>query len=121
MRHGQYVPGDTETAKPKGYPAYQPDGGRHLDDTETQPPYNANIGPGGPDMNRVGFPMVKTATKQKMSPFMATDQQGTPPPSSGVVPVNVPPAFGTNIPENRNQQITTASDISGFRSGSFRR
>lgn len=53
----------------KGYPAYQSDGGKKLDDTEKQPPYNANIGEGGPDMNRVGFPLVKAHTKQKMSPY----------------------------------------------------
>lgn len=32
------------------------------------PPYNANIGPGGPDLNTVGFPRVRAYMKSKMSP-----------------------------------------------------
>ena len=36
----------------------------------TAPPYNADIGPGGPDMNaKAGFPRVRTSMKEKMSPF----------------------------------------------------
>ena len=35
-----------------------------------EPPYNADIGPGGPDMNRgANFPRVRTSMKEKMSPF----------------------------------------------------
>lgn len=50
----------------KGHgPAYQHDGGKILKDTETDPPYNANIGPDGPDMNVVGFPVVKAFVKAK--------------------------------------------------------
>ena len=46
------------------------------------PPYNANIGPGGPDLNRgVNFPRVRNSMKSKMSPFQGgggvlTPQQG---------------------------------------------
>ena len=48
----------------KGHgPAYSKDGGRKLDDRQTDPPYNANIGPDGPNLNVVGFDTVKVATK----------------------------------------------------------
>lgn len=49
----------------------------------TPPPYNADIGPGGPDMNaKVGFARVVTSMKSKMSPFLgvgnaANQMQGT--------------------------------------------
>lgn len=46
-------------------PAYGRDGGKVLNDTETQPKYNENIGPDGPDLNRVGFPTVKAFVKAK--------------------------------------------------------
>ena len=52
------------TAKAHG-PAYSKDGGRHLSDKETDPPYNANIGPDGPDLNRVGFETVKAFVKAR--------------------------------------------------------
>ena len=42
----------------------------------TPGPYNANIGPGGPDLNRVGFKRVQAYVKAKMSPFMTTAQNG---------------------------------------------
>ena len=47
----------------------------------TPPPYNADIGPGGPDMNaKAGFKPVHTSMKQKMSPFF---QQGETQPMQG--------------------------------------
>ena len=50
----------------KGHgPAYSRDGGKHLNDKETQPKYNANIGPDGPDLNRVGFETVKACVKAR--------------------------------------------------------
>lgn len=84
-------------------------------------PYNADIGPGGPDMNaRVGFPRVQTAMKQKMSPFMAADQASAVP-QSGSMPMTVQPAFASNVSDRSGQNRPTSSDISGFRSGSFKR
>jgi hypothetical protein len=47
--------------------------GKHQSIPETQPPYNADIGPGGPDMNRgANFPKVKVYMKSKMSPEMGS-------------------------------------------------
>ena len=46
-------------------PAYSRDGGKHLNDKETEPKYNANIGPDGPDLNRVGFETVKAFVKAR--------------------------------------------------------
>jgi hypothetical protein len=36
-----------------------------LNDTETQPKYNENIGPDGPDLNRVNFATVKAHVKAR--------------------------------------------------------
>jgi hypothetical protein len=36
-----------------------------LSDRETDPPYNENIGPDGPDLNRVGFETVKAHVKAR--------------------------------------------------------
>jgi len=49
--------------------AYGRDGGKVLNDTETQPKYNASIGPDGPDLNVVGFPTVKAFVKAKFMLF----------------------------------------------------
>ncbi len=46
-------------------PAYGRDGGKVLNDTETQPKYNENIGPDGPDLNRVNFATVKAHVKAR--------------------------------------------------------
>ena len=48
-----------------GYPAYRADGGKKLNDTPTPPPYPANIGPAGPDLNAVGFKKVQIATEAR--------------------------------------------------------
>ena len=59
----------THTRQPvsskNGAPAFQRDAGKKLNDRETEPPYNANIGPDGPDLNVVGFPTVKAYTKAR--------------------------------------------------------
>ena len=86
----------------------------------TPGPYNADIGPGGPDMNKVGFTRVRAYMKAKMSPFMAADQAGAVP-QSGTMPMTVPAPFATNAVENNAQRMVSNSDVSGFRSGSFRR
>ena len=86
----------------------------------TPGPYNADIGPGGPDMNKVGFPRVRAYMKAKMSPFMAADQASAVP-QSGTLPVAMPAPFASNATENNPQRMVSASDVSGFRSGSFRR
>jgi hypothetical protein len=87
----------------------------------TPGPYNANIGPGGPDMNApVGFPRVRAYMKAKMSPFMAADQAGAVP-QSGTLPVAMPAPFASNAVENGPQRLSSPSDVSGFRSGSFKR
>ena len=86
----------------------------------TPGPYNANIGPGGPDMNRVGFPRVRAYMKAKMSPFMAADQAGAVP-QSGTLPVAMPAPMATNVVENNQQRLVSGSDVSGFKSGSFKR
>ena len=89
--------------------------------------YNANIGPGGPDMNKVGFPRVHANMKQKMSPFMAADQATTAPQSGtlgiaqpGMMPAQ-PAPMATNVVANNPQRLVSGSDVSGFKSGSFRR
>ena len=91
----------------------------------TSGPYNANIGPSGPDLNsRVGFPHVQAYIKSKMSPFMAVDQASTVPQSGTmpmVQPTTMPAPLATNIVENNPQRLVSGSDISGVRSGSFKR
>ena len=86
----------------------------------TPGPYNANIGPGGPDMNKVGFTRVRAYMKAKMSPFMAADQAGAVP-QSGTMPLTMPAPFATNAVNNGQQPLVSGTDVSGFRSGSFRR
>lgn len=93
----------------------------------TPGPYNANIGPGGPDMNQVGFPRVRAYVLAKMSPFMAADQASAVP-QSGTLPLTQPgmmpaqPApMATNIVGNNPQRLVSGADISGMRSGSFKR
>ena len=87
----------------------------------TPGPYNANIGPGGPDMNApVGFPRVQAYMKAKMSPFMAADQAGAVP-QSGTLPVAMPAPFASNVEGSGQQQLVGGSDITGGRSGSFKR
>lgn len=87
--------------------------------------YNANIGPGGPDMNApVGFPRVQAYMKAKMSPFMAADQAGVQPQSGTmpmVQPTMMPAPMASNVVQNNPQRLVTGSDISGSRSGSFKR
>ena len=89
----------------------------------TPGPYNANIGPGGPDLNRVGFKRVQAYMKAKMSPFMAADQQGAVP-QSGTMPMAqptvMPAPMATNVVENNQQRLVSGSDVSGFKSGSFK-
>lgn len=86
-----------------------------LNDTESDPPYNANIGPGGPDMNVVGFDRVKCFVKAKMSPFMGVGQenpgvqQGTP-----MQPM-APAPMVSNIEGTGQQALSSRSDISGNR------
>ena len=55
-------------------PAYSRDGGKVLNDTETQPPYPANIGPDGPNLNKVGFETVKAFVKAR---FMELPHAGS--------------------------------------------
>lgn len=90
----------------------------------TPGPYNADIGPGGPDMNRVNFPRVRAYMKAKMSPFMAADQAGVQP-QSGTMPMAqptmMPAPLATNVVQNNAQRLVSGSDISGGRSGSFKR
>lgn len=62
----------------------------------TPGPYNANIGPGGPDMNRVGFKRVQAYMKAKMSPYMAADQASAVP-QTGNVPLAQPITAPTPI------------------------
>lgn len=89
------------------------DGGKVLDDTESDPPYNANIGPGGPDMNRVGFDRVKCFVKAKMSPFMGVDQQNQQGQGQTMVP-QAQPVFTSNI-ESGGQSTGGAANVSGKR------
>lgn len=66
MSNRHWTSNSQRSVSSKGHgPAYGGDGGKVLKDTETQPPYNENIGPDGPDMNRVGFPVVKAFTKAR--------------------------------------------------------
>ena len=67
-RHWTSNPQRSVSSKGHG-PAYGRDGGKVLNDTETQPPYNANIGPDGSNLNVVGFPTVKAFTKAKFMLF----------------------------------------------------
>jgi hypothetical protein len=90
----------------------------------TPGPYNANIGPGGPDINKVKFPRVQAYMKAKMSPFMAADQAGVTP-QSGTLPMAqptmMPAPMASNAIENNPQRLISGSDIAGNRSGSFKR
>ena len=66
MSNRYWTSNPTRKIESKGHgPAYSRDGGKHLNDRETDPPYNANIGPDGPDLNRVGFDTVKAHVKAR--------------------------------------------------------
>ena len=93
----------------------------------TRPAFLVNIGPGGPNLNRVGFPAVPVYTVSKMSPFMAADQATAVPQSGtlgmaqpGMMPAQ-PAPMATNVVQNNAQRLVSGSDISGGRSGSFKR
>ncbi|MGH9876289.1 MAG: hypothetical protein ACRD5H_01510 [Nitrososphaerales archaeon] len=69
------------------------------------PPYNADIGPGGPDMNRaVGAPYVRVHMKSKMSPFQGgggvlSPQQASPAPGGAGSPLTATQPLGTQVDE----------------------
>lgn len=79
----------------------------------TPPPYNADIGPGGPDMNaKTQFSRVHTAMKSKMSPLLgapipagALSQTGDSalPGSSGQPGIGGPRAPGVGVQSQRSQ------------------
>ena len=77
----------------------------------TNPPFGANIGSGGPDVNSVGFPRVKAYMKAKMSPLMSP---GMTAPTQAPVP-SAEPSFVSNVDMPAAQGISSRADISGNR------
>ena len=70
MANRHWTDNKQRSVSSKGHgPAYMRDGGKVLNDTETQPPYPANIGPDSPDLNKVGFPTVKAFVKARFMLF----------------------------------------------------
>jgi len=83
----------------------------------TPGPYNANIGPGGPDMNKVGFKRVQAYVKAKMSPFMATGQNGPISPTGPMVTAQpmIPAPMVSNVVETNPTQISADPNVIGFK------
>ena len=68
------------------------------------PPYNADIGPGGPDLNVVGFPRVRVYMKSKMSP----EQD-----ASGELATGIAKEVTPTMPEWFNQGVDKGGKMAG--------
>lgn len=100
--------------KPGPEPSLGKGGSNYGDTPESMPPYNANIGPGGPDMNRgADFARVKTYVKSKMSPDMSMDGMVAPEQQAPQAPApTINPPYISNAGTTGSSQSRIAEALS---------